>query len=375
MSTKLQELLELCWSSPVFGDSYPQQMHFAAFQQKMAAVYESFAARFGAALARGLPDVPEEERAQLVRQIAAKCTALCSAVAVEIDAVDDLVALTMACGIMYLADSRSDRGDEAMAEAILRAIQDHARQRVPPAPSAQVAARVALLREMPQHISQFSRPEDAGFLTWYPCLNFLYHGIRTRELSRLYQQHTEDIFGALYGQEFAAHTIANIQSFGNVAMTYAIYRKAAPALPALAEVMGDVALMGFLDGPLNAAQRAFDDYGDRAIDLGGTAWNDFHINIFNQAHRQIVAPYVALSGVASDADASRLIAQLESRRPEDAHQAVLFYVDLVRRKLDAISPETRRRFATFITISKRFIESGYVNMLGDTNLAEQAGKM
>jgi hypothetical protein len=394
MNTKLQQLLQVCWSSPLFGDAYVSPMTYDTFQQKMQTVYERFVAAFRPILIQGMPDTSSADIDELISQIAPKTVALCSAVAAEIDDITRLTAATVCFGLIYWADGAMDRGDDAMAEAIsflgvehemqcsatheecapAPRGQQHALQyaveRLPAVPAESVQIRLAALSQVEHYIACLSRPEDAPFLMQAAIVTTLRHGLATRALSHQYLHTAASDFWSTYADTYVFHTITNIQLTSITAVLYALYRHEYPELPTVSDVFDDPALQAVLVGPANAALRIFDDVGDQDIDLGETAWNRFHLNIFNHSDLRSIRAFLRFADITDESIVETAIAAFQSNSQEGDACIVRIFADLIRNRIAALPTQTWSRYDLFLVLTKRFIESGYVNVIGDIALAE-----
>src|SRR5690349_7270447 len=123
---KLQQVLQACRRSTVFGDSYESPIALTAVEQRIEALAHAFAAAFTPIVLRALPDVPLTIRTTFIRETTLRVTGLCSAIAMEIHDIQRLTAAAICYGLLSLGDSFLDRGDGAMEVAIHLLLEEHA---------------------------------------------------------------------------------------------------------------------------------------------------------------------------------------------------------------------------------------------------------
>ena len=390
----LEQVLEACWRSPVFGDSYAAPVAQASVERRMRMLAHSFAKAFEPIVASALPDAPPATRAAFVREATVRVTGLCSIIAMEIDDTERLTAAAVCFGLLSLGDTFLDRGDAAMEIAIHLLLEEHAiapprvdssialparsaRQRevagtsVPAVASAPVQGRLQALRQFDAQIALLSRPEDAPILVLTPCLSFFKHSLALRQVSRRLR-HAGQGFWEQYADSYVEHSIRNIQVFGDVGLIYALYRQADPQLPSLAAIQCDAQLMRVVDHTANAALRIFDDVGDQEIDAGSTPWSQPHFNLFHHPAPALIRAFLRFADIADERRIEQAIRAIQSNTRGGDAVIVDLFVEAIRQALGALPAASRRRHGTFLMLLKRFIESGYVNAVGDRALALDA---
>jgi hypothetical protein len=314
----------------------------------------------------------------------------------EIHDIERLTAAAICYGLLSLGDSFLDRGDTAMEVAIHLLLEEHAlappqldrsleqmigsaryRERevaatsLPAVNSAPVQARLNALRQFDEQIAYLSRPEDAPVLVLTPCLSFFKHSLALRQVSRRLR-HAGQGFWEEYADSYVEHSIRNIQVFGDVGLIYALYRQAHPDLPSLIMIQRDAELMRLMDHTANAALRIFDDVGDQEVDAGATPWSQPHFNLFHHPAPALIRAFLRFADITDEQRIEQGIKAIQSSTREGDAAIVQLFVELIRRHLAQLPEASRRRHSTFLMLLKRFIESGYVNAVGDRVLAIDA---
>lgn len=392
--TSLDRLIKSVWQSPVFGDSYRCTTGYRAFAEKMRDVHSCFIERFRPIVRDGLPDFEPAQIERLLRQTGPKTTAFCSAVAVEIEDVERLAAVSVVFGLLFLCDSLMDGGDMAMVAAVHRLLEAHTPDLCIPAANnarrlasgvlrseldaaeapgpdpAIVEARFRALAAMAGLLLRLSYPEDARVLLESPVAGFLSHGSAMRQLSQRYLEIEEDAFWDAHADDLVAHAIGSIQTAGTVAVVYSLYRGARPELPTIEQVLANPAVARLCERSVDAAARIFDDVGDQDVDRSSGSRGRFDLNIFNHPDRKLVESYMRFVGVEDEDVVAGTLSDfhLDSRAGDD--RIVGRFVDVVRDGVARLPAECWRDAGVFLMLCKRIIESGYVNTLGDAALAE-----
>src|SRR6185369_12250093 len=111
-----------------------------------------------------------------------------------------------------------------------------------------------------------------------------------------------------------------------------------PTLPSLAALARDPALADLCDHAVNGALRVFDDAGDQADDAGNERWVD--LNLFTCGDARVTAAFQRFSGAACAIEVAPFMRFVRER---------------VRGAGDTV----------FLTLLRRLIEAGYVNVVGD----------
>src|SRR5437899_1206822 len=119
-SAKLELLLRLIWSSPVFGDSFPPNVARPMMVlSQMETLYPSFVNTLGPVLAQAMPLLSAVEIDKLVKQVASVVVLSCTAIAAgEIADTERLRAAATVISLVYWADQSMDVGDEVMLAAV-----------------------------------------------------------------------------------------------------------------------------------------------------------------------------------------------------------------------------------------------------------------
>jgi len=193
--------------------------------------------------------------------------------------------------------------------------------------------------------------------------------VRMRELSRLYERSSQKGFSTSY-RESAEHAVLNVALVYVTAAIYAIHRNHAPGLPSLAEIFAETAVMRFMNGPAAAMIRVLDDLGDRAIDSGeDPRWGHFTLNIFNQSHPDWLDAFMHVAGLHDRQTAQSLIDAFHHDDASSREYIFRTFVDFVRAEFAALSASTYQAYHLFLNLGKRVVEAGYVNAIGDVDLA------
>jgi hypothetical protein len=330
-------------------------------------LHRTFTDAFLLLVRNGMPDVSEADQDALVRQIAVKVTGLCSIIAIESDDIERLTAAAICYGLLFWGDTLLDRDDEAMVIAAQRFVDQAAYD--PGIVSSVIRARLATLQQISVHLSALGSTEDASILFHEPILKFFKHQLATRELSRQYSQQLASDFWAEYASLFAKHSIINLQTFGDVGIIYAVYRQLDHSLPSLSHIANKPVIKVVLDHSVNAALRIFDDVGDQEADTGMSSWSQFHINIFNQSDPRFVRAFLQFAGITDTNQIERTIQAFHADSADGDAIIIRLFLDTLRSVMGSLPLDILDRYSTFLTLTKRFIESGYVNMLGDRKLA------
>ena len=393
---KLQQVLHACWRSPVFGDAYTSRMALMAVEQRMENLARAFAAAFTPIVLHALPDIPLAARTAFIREVTIRVTGLCSVIAMEIDDIERLTAAAVCYGLLSLGDTFMDRGDLAMEVAIRVLLEEHAiapprldnsiphlagstryRERevagesLPAVASAPVQARLKALRQFDPQITFLSRAEDAPVLLVTPCLSFFKHSLALRQVSRRLRSAGQG-FWEEYADVYVEHSIRNIQVFGDVGLIYALYRQTHPELPSLTAILHDAHLMRLADHTANAALRIFDDVGDQELDAGATPWSQPHFNLFHHPAPALIRAFLRFADITDEQRIEQAITAIQSNTRDGDAAIVRLFVEQIRCGLADLPAASRQHYSTFLMLLKRFIESGYVNAIGDRALAIDA---
>lgn len=379
-TSTLMHLLYLTWGSPVFGNSYPSatSAHLAAAVRQVESIYARVTTLLDSILSEGLPHASALERAEIIGQIAPKVTAFCPAISFnEITDLNRLSAAAVSLALICWADQSIDRGDGAMLAAVKRlGLQECAGPRPARRPLAvEAQARLNGLRWITHSIEQLSLPEDIAILMRCVFCDTLRNEARVRDLSRLYagclQAEDRDDFWAEYAQESAALSIVDVAFVYVTSAIYAIYRQHWPNLPQLRDIFDDRRVMVVMEGPCNAMIRVFDDFGDRLIDDAHyPEWGEFTLNIFNQPDERLVDAFLRRAGLQDERVTRSVKAAFQAHNEIGWAYIIQVFADLVRDRLSGLPADAWEKYGVFLTLARRMIETGYVNMLGDIELSE-----
>src|SRR5262249_12949441 len=239
MPSRLQQVLSLCWQSPVYGDSFKSSAADPHFEQRMEDAANRFAGPFASVIAEAMPDVPPARRDAFVHR-----TKFLVAWLMTIDGhlsdPERLTAAALCLGLMGWGDTFMDQGDIATEAAVRSLLDEHGV--LPPElsriasrpeengvadPSA-IQARLTALHRFAQQIAYLAHPEDTHILLEASCLNFLAHSLGVRRLSQEYLHEKSDYFWEKYAEAYAKHSILNIQIVGMCGLYYTLYRHEDP---------------------------------------------------------------------------------------------------------------------------------------------------
>jgi hypothetical protein len=378
MNLKWKQLNQACWQSPIFGDAYAsslEHLEYKDFVLRMEERSQAFAARFSPILAKGLPDVSLEDREAFVRETRLRIIGLCSIIGVDFADTERLTAAAICYGLLHWGDALLDRGDTAM-EAAIRLFLEENVALSPQLPvtvrtsslsavnSQAVQARLSALREIIPQITYLSRSEDAAVLLNTPCLNFFKHCLGDWQISQQYLQNGHEDFWKEYANAYVKHSILNFQVFGFTGLFYALYRQEDPKLPRLDSILNEPQLIYFLDRIANAAGRIFDDAGDQASDSGVTQGKYFKLNLFNARDPRLLRALFRFAGITDENLVARAIDAYQRDSYEGDAAIIQLFVDLLREHMKVLPQELIRRHIRFIILTKRLIESAYIDGIG-----------
>lgn len=381
-TSKLLSLLEMTWASPVFGDAYPffnsntqEQILHTTFKS-ISKMHTLLIQWLKPILKEWMHPISPEAINEIVRQIAPKSTAFCSAIAAyEIEDIDYLAQVGLSIALVYWIDHRMDRGDHAMAEAI-HWWQNHASamkkgRSIKQPEDPKVQACLLGLRALERSIRTFSRTEDAEVLIDHVMDEVLVREARAYELSRLYQHHHPSLFWDEYAEELATHSIRNVALVYVTASIYSVYRYLNPLLPDLKHILAHQEIMALMNSSAAAMIRVLDDLGDRQIDSGRhPEWGQFTLNLFNQPNPVWISAFLHTTGFRDTQIQESLGKAFLHDDWFSQKHIVDVFVDFVRSEFASLSPSEYAANKLFLDIGKRVIEAGYVNALGDVQLAD-----
>lgn len=375
-SATLLRLLQLTWGSPVFHDSFPPAVttNPRAVLQLIESVHDRTVERLRPVLQLGLPDAHESEFSELIRQVAPKTTAFCSAIpAGELDSVPYLTAAAVAIATSYWADQSMDRGDDAMITAVY--LLNHP-ERVPNLTktlASLIHARLGALRHIEMNARYLALPEDVPHVVRCIAHDVLFNQAQMRELSRRYMIEGGGLlFWSTNAKRIAELLVADAGLPSALTPIYAIYRRQRPELPSLDEIYSHPQIVETLS-ILNSAVRVFDDFGDRQIDEGRFAeWGALNINVFNQTNPKLLRAFLREAHVKDLAQQETLIAAFQARTTEADQLIAQTFLRHVRDQVAHLKVywgPASTRYAVFLRLAQRVMEAGYVNYLGDIALA------
>lgn len=370
-SSKLNHLLRILWQSPVFGDSFPQENEQTFFEQ-FNRMYPAFIEKITPILKVGIPEASEPEIQTIIGQLAPKSLAFCAAISAgEIENLEYLSKASVAISISYWADQNIDRGDEAM----LSAVQYINHRNVPgEMPDAEVfLARLEALhhiQDLAQQITSLNK--DLPYVLQAIERDVLGNQATMRNLSHKFIENPAEDFWLMHAQEVAQSMIDGSGLMSAVAIIYAIYHRHQPNLPSLDEIYAQTTLMKLVRETFNPAVRIFDDAGDSRTDMGKDAnWGIFNLNIINQAHPRLTSLFLNASGI-SEGHPLREESLAAFARPLTERRIMLteLYLNLARQRVNELPTPLWKRYGVFLTLCKRTLEAGFVNILGDVFLSE-----
>ena len=377
MSANMQELLQMVWDSPVFGNAYPAitPNNLKVILSQIDPMYRQFVAKFRAVLQEGLPYAQPDEIDRLICEIAPKSVAFCSAIAAgEVSDPDRLSSAALCISLVYWADQSMDRGDTAMLAAVRWLNHDY--QGIEPTIPFEdlhhlVQSRVKALQWMERSILHLSRPEDAPFIIQWAIKEGVANEARVFELSREYLLRGKTAFWREFSDDAAKATIEDVGIILVSCIIYAVYRQHKPELPSLPEIFQNPEVIESLRGPSNAALRVFDDFGDIPIDDGQhPTWGDFCLNFFNQTDPIWIETFLKRAWIYDPETIQTVLRAVQSGTRDDQVYVVSVFVEWVQSVLAAIPTPMQQRYGVFITLAKRVVEAGYVNVIGDIELAD-----
>lgn len=377
-SQKLSYLLRLLWNSSIFGDSYPRTVYENKTIRQIEEIYACFLVKFRPILAEGMPQSTITELNEIIGQIAPKSVAFCAAISAgEIEDTERLCDAAMAIAITYWADQSMDRGDEATLAAIrhinLEMTNGGARAHSLPA---QVGARLSTLRKI-EHLAGMinEHSEDLPHILRAIYIDSLRNQARMRELSRHHFTGGENCdFWENYAEETALTSLKASGMMSSIALVYSVYRRAYPGIPSLANIYEEDELVRLIDGPFNGAIRVFDDFGDHQVDMGlDTQWGVFNLNLFNQPNAKFLSSFIQYSSVDDSKTRGVLMESFSHTGISGRIQAAKTYIGLLREVFRNLPKPLWERYAVFLSLCKRTLEAGLVNIIGDMLLTDDRG--
>lgn len=371
MNSKIfTSLLDQTWQSPVFGDSFGQNVSLKTPEvaQQVKEVMNVFTKDLAEKLAIGMPGASSEELQKIVMQIAPKTVSFCPALAAgELQDIAKLSAFSVAIGLMYWGDQTMDRGDHAMPYAI--ELFANQKVNVPKNFAQKAAAQAKALAGIEEKITSFAKPEDVPFVLACFREQVLLNEVRVQDLSKQYHTATsKDAFLTKHGKELAK-LITIDAGFPSVSSSlYALYRQQDSTLPPLAEVYASKTMIELLQ-VCNVVVRILDELGDWDMDAGNhPQWGVFTINPFNQPNKVFVDELLALGGLDQNLrTAFKHFHDSPEARLRHGANIVEALVGHIKKHINQLRQD---EFSQYVVLCKRVIEIGYVNRVGDINLAK-----
>lgn len=373
-SHKLAYLIDILWKSPVFENSFPKsngKENPAMTQFK--AIYPSFLKTVLPILKKGMPNAKKEVLNSIVEEIAPKSIAFCASISAgEIKNKEDLSYAAVAISLSYWADQSMDRGDDMMFSSVQ--YLNHQNIATKTSDSAIFQARLTALQHIQNLARQITLPEDLPYVQQAIERDVLGLQAKMRILSQKFKESQANFFWVAHAEEVAQTMTDCSGLMSAVSIIYALYRKNDPKLPSLNEIYSHPKLMQLIRGTFNPAVRVFDDAGDYYTDTGQDSnWGDFNLNIFNQAHPVLLKAFLNYSHISENDPIYAEFFSAFSLPISGSRIAVsTLYLKLVRERVNALSPSLIKNFSLFITLSKRTLEAGFVNILGDVFLSENS---
>lgn len=381
MHTQLQQFLKATWQSPVFDDTFliaaddPKMFRWA--EQQLGTIAQITARELVGYVSSGMPELQQQTVQEIVtREILPKTLAFCPALTVgEIDDTTRLAAVSTAVGLMYWGDQTMDRGDDAMAEAIMRLPSKDEKNTAKTKPSVLVQARLGSLRHIEEKIKELAKPEDAPLVLACFYDQVLRNEVRTRRLSLDYlAANNNPAFISKHGRVLAELSTTSA-GFPSIASSlYAIYRQHDASLPPLTAIYNNQALTNFLQ-TCNVVVRIWDDLGDWKMDQGVDPRNgEFVINPFNQYDHSFVERFCERAFIDDSSLRQGLQQHFAAFHASDAgrhaHETYVLTAlrDHIRNYVAALTTDLPPKFQQYITLCKRVMEIGYVNRVGDVVL-------
>jgi hypothetical protein len=142
-------------------------------------------------------------------------------------------------------------------------------------------------------------------------------------------------------------------------------------LPSLDEIYSQPELMRLV-GTFNSAVRIFDDAGDCETDTGKDAeWGGFNLNVFNQPHPKLLRAFLDYSEISEDHPLCVAVLSSFALPISESRVAVSrVFWDITRQQVASLPAPLWEYYMLFLTLCKRTLEAGFVNVLGDVFLSE-----
>ncbi|HEV7454529.1 MAG TPA: hypothetical protein VGO07_04695 [Candidatus Saccharimonadales bacterium] len=379
---QLEHFLKATWESPVFGDTFPKahgRSRLAWARRQLADIAAAIAPELIEKVSAGMPELDRRSVEKIVSgEIIPKTLAFCPALTIgELNDIPRLSAVAVAVGLMYWGDQTLDRGDTAMAEAIMLLGSSNAQAEAKVSKKARL--RYGALRHIQEKTDALARPEDAPFVLACFYDQVLHNEVAMQKLSLDYVVSDKaPAFLTKHGRRVAEITTVSAGFPSISSSLYAIYRQHEPSLPPLAEIYGNPAMTNLLQ-TCNVVVRLWDELGDWMMDSGyDPRKGEFVINPFNQYDSSCVQRFCELAFIA-DAGQVAAIQQAfagfhdsEAARQEHGAYILKTLRDHIRHYMKNLPAAIRTDFELYIRLCKRVMEIGYVNRIGDINLSKDS---
>lgn len=385
-STILNDLIMAAYSGAVFGPGKSFGLdvlrQMPVVLKQIESIGDIFYTELDVCIRKAMPDWSDSEVRKIMKEIGPKAVSFCPALtAGELTGKDDihrLAAAASAIGVMYFADQSMDRGDETMVAAIEELCGYN--PIVSQEDTSKVHSRLAALQHIESNVNNLALTDDAPFVL--DCYNkqVLYNEVLLHKLSLEYLQlestDKQQEFLGRYAEQLAMLMVIDAGFPSVTASLYAIYRQNDSDLLPLSVVHADENILKILR-ICNTVVRIADEVGDWEIDAGHhPEWGTFSINPFNQYHPAIVFRLCELAYIQDDA----LVASLQQAfrefhtSKENTERYGKYITDTffnhIRGYINELPGDVVNMHSRYITLCKRVLEIGSVNIMGDKALAD-----
>ncbi len=378
----LNSFLDKTWESPVFGDAFgeiaPDRLCRA--QRQMSEIADQVTTDLTEYITEATPRLEQGAVLQVIKgEILKKTIAFCPALtAGELDDTRRLSDVATAVGLMYWADQTMDRGSSTMHCAVRLLDADPRTVAAEALPDVRRKHR-ALMR-IEEKVRSFANPEDADLVLDCFYGQVLQNEACMRDLS-IGHQMAGDRYTFL-GRHAAriANTLTVNAGFPSIASSlYAVYRQHDASLPPLSDVYADTHMTEMLQR-CNATVRLWDELGDWEMDQGSNPSKGvFALNLFNQHHPAIIKGFCDLAGIR-DPEMQTNLQELFSTfhdskgaREVNGYQIEGIFLDHIRKYMNGSPgelPGSFIEFGQYWALSRRVLEIGYANRVGDIALID-----
>jgi len=393
MDGSVARLLQETWTSPVFGDTFPEQQmdqrHLWA-ERHIGAIATPVTSELSAALLDAMPEWDSATVARIVQgEVRDKTISFGAALTGgEIGDLQPLIDLSVAVGLMYAADQTIDRGDRLMVEAVesfgappVSSDQSTSLDQWDAATGERIHARSTMLHRISEKTESLALPEDAPFVKACFIDQVLKNEAVMYRWSRAYESGNateQQIFLTEHARALANTTTINAGFPSISSSLYAIYRRYNPSLSPLSEVYKSKDMTDLLQ-VCNVIVRIWDELGDWEMDSGSTPHKGiFVLNPLNQYHNSTVERYCELANITDAGHINALhkafagFHHSEAERGEHTTLILEMLRSHIRNYMTKFKTEKRQvwnKFEQYIVLCKRVMEIGYVNRIGDIALA------